>query len=84
MAGRETKFCLQLCKGRKVVINVKIYDGGQAFVRLLYKSSILTNGSIGGRSRKIQHTLNLCQNLKCITHNEIILKTSKRYILFGE
>ena len=86
MTGRETKFILQLSKGRKVVVDVKLYDGGQAFVGPLYISSIhrarfkiriLTYRSVGGHSGKIQHTLDLFQNLKCVTHNKIILKTDQ-------
>ena len=66
MAGRETKFCLQLSERGKVVVNVKIYDGNQAFVGPLYKSSIhrawfnigiLTNRSIGSRGVMVHQTV---------------------------
>ena len=89
MAARETEFCLQLCEICEVVIDVKISDGSHAFVGPLYKSSIhcawyktrvLTNRGVGRQSGEIQHTLYLLQNLQCVTHNKIILKTSKREI----
>lgn len=68
MVREETKFLLQLGKGHKVVINVKVFKDSQAFIRLVCKSNIhhswfkariLTNSSMGTQSWEIQNTLNL-------------------------